>query len=152
METFEADLEAANQIIQKLKSQSRANSESPQKSPEQQQLVQARDEIAKQLADAQVHINDLASQLDEEKRSKESVLGEKETQLKDLVDEIDRVRLQLKQQQQSIQQEKLLQMQELKQEQIEIERLKNENTELQSKLDEKLNEIKHLGIDFDTQI
>ena len=87
----------------------------------------------------------MKSQIEEEKRTKDTILAEQESKTKCLQNDLDLIRLEFKQQQQSIQQEKLLQLKELKQEQMEIDRLKNENMELKNKLDEKLSEIKNLG-------
>lgn len=87
----------------------------------------------------------MKSQIEEEKRTKDTLLAEQESKTKCLQNDLDLIRLEFKQQQQSIQQEKILQLKELKQEQMEIDRLKNENTELKNKLDEKLGEIKNLG-------
>lgn len=123
---FESELEQANSLILKLKNSSKSNSESPSK------------EIEGELDKLRTEKSSLELQLAELKKNSENDLDEKEKLL-------DSLRLELKQQQQSIQQDKLMQMQEQKQERQEIAKLKSENTELKIKLDEKLSEITLLG-------
>lgn len=90
-------------------------------------------------------IAQLDATIEKETLVKETLIKQNDLVLEEKQNEIDSLKLELKQQQHSIQQEKLMQMQELKQDKQELGKLKTENTELKIKLDEKLSEIKLLG-------
>ena len=90
-------------------------------------------------------LNELNETHAAEKASYENQLLESNAKLQEQEKQIDSLTLELKQQQQALHQEKLLQMQEEKQDGKEIARLNAENQDLKLKLDEKQEEIKQLG-------
>ena len=148
IEMFENDLEQANGLILKLKTsrssaspkplvKTEVNSTSTQTTSIQEFNLKKKEEI-----DAlNKQIEELKVNWENEKKMNEELTLEKGRGEK----ELDALKLELKQAQQSLNQEKMLQMQEQKQERQEIAKLKSENTELKIKLDEKLSETKLLG-------
>lgn len=90
-------------------------------------------------------LDELTCMLEQERVTREQQLREVHSELDKKEKLVDSLQLELKQQQQSMQQEKLLQFQEQKNEKHEIGKLKSENTELKIKLDEKMCEINLLG-------
>jgi chromosome segregation ATPase len=141
---FENDLEQANSLIARLKSMNKSASQPPPET-EQSQDKKLVDKLTKQINDLKVELEESNAHLDAEKRAGEQKLQEKLSELESQDKMIDNLTLELKQCQQSVQQEKMMQMQEQKQERQEMAKLKMENTELKIKLDEKISEIKLLG-------
>ncbi len=90
-------------------------------------------------------LNALTSMLEQERDIREKHLEETHSELEKKDKLVETLKLELKQQQQMMQQEKLLQFQEQKNEKLELSKLRSENTELKIKLDEKICEINLLG-------
>jgi chromosome segregation ATPase len=144
IELFSNELEQANLLITRLKNLNKTastSSESPAADAKSDEISNYKQKIAL----LKKKINEINETHAAEKASYENTLIESNIKLQEQEKQIDSLTLELKQQQQSIHQEKLLQMQDEKQEGKEIERLSVENRELKLKLDEKQDEIKQLG-------
>jgi chromosome segregation ATPase len=147
VELFSNELEQANGLILRLKNL-KQNSPDVSPKPSNDELSRKAHEIKelKQEINDLVSKNDtLAKQLDELNETIKNERAKHDLDAEDKEKRIDSLNLDLKQLQQSIQQEKMLQLQENKKEKHEISHLKTENAELKVKLDEKLGEIKLLG-------
>jgi DNA repair exonuclease SbcCD ATPase subunit len=139
---FSNELEQANLLITRLKN---LNKTTPPPSTESKSDETATIEFKQKIALLKKKLNEVTETHAHEKATYENTLLELNATLQEQEKQIDSLKLELKQQQQSMHQEKLLQMKEEKQESKEVERLKAETSELKLKLDEKQDEIKQLG-------
>ena len=157
---FENDLEQANNMILKLKTTSRSSaSPKPVVKPDttsmytqttsiQEFNLKKKEEIDalnRQIDELKQELDESRIRLEDEKKLNEEFVKAKSLDTENYEKVVDALKLELKQAEQSMHQDKMMQMQEQKQERQEMAKLRSENTELKIKLDEKLSETKFLG-------